>query len=429
MSRAAGRSTLDGKVVHVDVERLDGLLNLVGSLVIHRTKLTELGQQARARCGFKEQVLDLNEATEQVNRIIDEVQAQVIGARMVPVGTLFERFKGIVADMSTSTGKQIVLHIQGESAEIDKKIIDELADPLVHLVRNALDHGIETTVTRERLGKPPHGTVTLGAFHEGNHLVIEVRDDGAGIDLDAVRRSAIRRGFLGAAQAEGLQDDAVVDLLFRTSFSTSDRVTGLSGRGVGLDVAKRRVEMLGGTIGMESVKGQGCCARIKLPLTMAIVEALLVAVGSETYAVPIEHVTEIVRATADSIVSVEGHETLQLRSEALSLLRLASALEVEQLAPPVLFPVVVVASGGKRIGLVADRVVRRQQIVVKPLGRRLLSNDGLSGASIASDGSVFLILDVPALCAQGTAHMREHPPADLESRDREIAGADEVEKR
>jgi two-component system chemotaxis sensor kinase CheA len=390
----------DHGVVHVHLDRLDVLLNQVGELVINRAALVEAGRRARSAYGFKEQVLDLVEAVENVGRIADEIRERVIKARMVPVEQVFDRFRSFVEDLSLSSDKQIELVLSGGATEIDKKVIDELAEPLVHLVRNAVDHGLETAAERELAGKPERGTVTLSARHEGNSLVIEVEDDGAGVDLEAVRRAAEQRRICSAEELAALDDRGVIELLFHPSFSTSTEVTGMSGRGVGLDAARKRIELLGGALTMESRPGRGTRCRIRLPITMAIIPALMLRVGAETYAIPVEHVEETVRARASEVETVESREVLELRGEALPLARLSEVLEVEGAEDQDRFYVVVVRSNGYRAGLVVDRVLGRQEIVVKPIVGLVSGIEGISGATIAGDGSVFLIPDVPVLCQQ-----------------------------
>lgn len=397
----------DHGVVHVDIERLDVLLNLVGELVINRARQMELGQKARTRYGFREEVLDLVETTEQVGRISDEIQTRIINARLVPISNLFDRFKQLIGQLSAESEKKIELVVRGESTEIDKKIIDELAEPLVHLVRNAIDHGIEPIAERKRIGKRIAGRIILHAFHEGNQLVLEVTDDGRGIDPEEVRTSAIEKGLYSLEDAQELDVAALMALLFKTGFSTRAEITGMSGRGVGMDVVARKVEMLGGNISLTSTKGDGCTARIRLPMTMAIIQALLIQVADETYAIPIEHVSEIVRTRADQIATVENREVIDLRGEALSLLRLSDTLEVPGYGQPSWLNVVVVNCDGRRIGLILDRVLDRQQIVIKSMGHELSSIEGVSGASIAGDGNVVMILDVPLLCEKAIGRISE----------------------
>lgn len=400
--------TSDFGAVHVDIARLDILLNLVGELVINRVTMIALGRKARFKYGFKEQVLELVETTEKIGRISEEIQSKIIKSRLVPIDQVFGRFKKLVDALSENTEKSIVLEIKGRDTEIDKKIIDDLAEPLVHLVRNALDHGIEKIEQRRKAGKSDEGKIILNAFRQGNQLVVEVEDDGAGIDPEQIRRKALELGLYSEKQLNDMDECALTDLLFEGGFSTAEKVTGMSGRGVGMDAARRRIEMLGGRLKVESKKGAGCKSIIRLPMTMAIIQALLVQVGDEIYAIPLEHVQETLRPSPDEINTVENREVMELRGQALSLLRISEALEVEvsesDRQAERLF-VVVVRNGEQQIGLVLDRVMGKQEIVIKSMGRRLSGIKGISGASIAGDGNVVMILDVPALCEQAIAEI------------------------
>ncbi len=397
-------TTSDLGIVHVDLDRLDRLLNLVGELVITRTTFVDQARRARAKFGFKEQVLNLLENTERVGRIGEEIQSKIIKARLVPVDTVFGRFAGVVEAFSQKSDKEIVLEISGGRTEVDKRTIDELAEPLVHLVRNALDHGIEPATERQRAGKPAAGTIVLEARHEGNRLVVEVRDDGGGVDLEAVKAKALRRGLISEEDSERIDERSLLQLLFHPGFSTSGNVTDMSGRGVGLDAAKRRVEMLGGRIEISSVMGRGSQARIDLPLTTAIVEALMVGIADESYALPLEHVSEIVRTRRDQISTVEGREVIDLRGEALSLIYLADLTELTGVEDGNReMQVVVVRHGDQLIGLAVDEILERHQIVIKGMGRRLAGIHGIAGASIGGDGNVVMVLDVVALCNEAVA--------------------------
>lgn len=397
-------SGADQGVVHVDLGRLDRLLNLVGELVIARAALVDQTRRARARHGFKEQVLDLLGTTEKVGRIGEEIQAKVIKARLVPVGSVFHRFEGLVAELSATTDKDIVLEVVGERTEVDKRTIDQLAEPLVHLVRNALDHGIETTTMRQEAGKSPRGMISLEARHEGNRLVVEVRDDGAGVNVEAVKQKAVSKGLVSEEEAAQLNDEHALELLFHPGFSTSRTVTGLSGRGVGLDAARRRVEALGGKLVMTTTFGKGSCSRIELPLTTAIVEALVVGVAKEAYAVSLEHVQEIVRTRRGDISTVEGRQVLDLRAKAVSLAYLAELVGLQEKSDPAeVAQVVIVRLGEREVGLVVDQIIERHEIVIKALGKRLAGIRGLAGASITGDGRVVMVLDVVTLCNDAVA--------------------------
>ena len=392
-------SQSDLGIVHVDLERLDRLLNLVGELVITRRAFVDQSRRARSKFGFKEQVLKLIEDTERVGRITEEIQSRIIKARLVPVGTVFRRFENLVEELSKNSQKDIRLVIQGEKTEVDKRTIDELAEPLVHLVRNALDHGIETSEVRESQGKSGQGTITLDAHHSGNRLVVEIRDDGAGVDLEKVKEKAISRGLVSEAEAATLTKKAIIALIFEPGFSTRSTVTDLSGRGVGMDAAKESVEALGGSLEMLSVFGEGSSARIELPLTTAIVEALMVKIGDEVYALPLDAVQEIIRIPVSELSTVEGQEVLELRGTAVSVISLDTIID---LAEPILrgavIQLVVVHHGSQLLALIVDEVLERHDIVIKAMGQRLASTRGIAGASIGGDGSVVIVLDVGPLC-------------------------------
>jgi len=386
----------DFGIVHVDLDRLDRLLNLVGELVINRSSFIDQARQARSRYGFKEQVLNLVETTERTSRICEEIQGKIIQARLVPVSTVFDRFAGLVRKLSGSDGKELALNVVGGKTEVDKRTIDELAEPLVHLVRNAIDHGIEKADERERADKPRCGTITLEAQHEGNRLIVEVRDDGGGADIEAIHRKAIARSIVG--EDEELSEKETLALLFRAGFSTRDQLSETSGRGVGLDAAKKRVEMLGGSLQLTSIAGQGCTTRIDLQLTTAIIEALMVGVQGETYALPLDHVQEILRIGVGEVSTVEGCEVVDVRGEALPLLHLAELVELhEDRSRDGHLAVVVVRYGDSVFGLAVDDILRRHDIVIKGMGRRLSATRGLAGASIGGDGAVVMVLDVATL--------------------------------
>ena len=389
--------TSEQGVVHVDLGRLDGLLNLVGELVITRSTFVDQARRARAQYGFKEQVLDLIENTERVGRISEEIQSKIIKARLVPIELAFRRFEGLVDKLSRSTDKEIELSIVGERTEVDKRTINELVEPLVHLVRNCLDHGIEPAADREAAGKPRRGTIRLQAHHEGNQLVVQVSDDGAGIDARAVRDKAVERGLISLDEAAVLSDEASLLLLFRAGFSTAERLTDMSGRGLGLDAARHRVEMLGGKLTLSSTRGCGTSTRIEVPLTAAIVDALMVAVGEEIYALPLEHVSEIVSSAPGQVSTVEGRAVLELRQKALPLLPLAELVGLPDHRPPPVSKVVVIRRDSQRIGLSVDRIVERHEIVIKGMGRWLSGIRGIAGASMGGDGGVVMVLDVTEL--------------------------------
>lgn len=388
-------------IVSIDIARLDRLLNLVGELVMTRTRLVEQARQARTRHGFSDQVLNLFQHTERLGRLTDELQSRVLRARMVPVESSFRRFERLASGLPEEFRKEVRLIVRGGKTEVDKRTIDDLAEPLLHLVRNALDHGIESTHERERLGKPRQGTIALEACYEADMLVVTVTDDGAGISLEAVKRRAVERGLIDEEQSTALDEEATLALLFRPGFSTASKVTDLSGRGVGLDAARIRVESLGGRLRVLSTKGKGTRMRVELPLTAAILDALIVRFGEEEYAIPLHLVCQLLQAREQDVQHVQGREAVTVRGRPVHVLRLAELLDTPTAAPSGPFSVVVVKWQQHEVGLVVERIMRRQEVVLKGLGSHLGGTPGIAGACCCSGGKVVLVLDVAALCDAG----------------------------
>jgi two-component system chemotaxis sensor kinase CheA len=378
------------QTVRVDIERLDNLMNLVGELVMHKGRLEQIGSNQK--------IADLHETIEQIDRISTDLQSVVMKVRMVPIEQVFNRFPRMVRDLAKDLQKEVDFIIEGKETELDRTVIDEIGDPLVHLLRNALDHGVELPQERTKKGKDPVGTVILRARHEGNNVFIEVEDDGEGIETDKVLAKAVEKGFINAKQAEQMNKEDVINLLFSSGFSTSSTVTDVSGRGVGLDVVKNKIESLNGEINVESRTGQGTRFRIKLPLTLAIIQALMVAVGDEIYAIPLSSVDETTMITGADIKMVQNQEVIMLRGNILPLFRLAAILEVpKQSDIGDEMYVVVVRRGDQQIGLVVDALIGQQEIVIKSLGKLLNGIPGIAGAIVAGDGNVRLILDITTL--------------------------------
>lgn len=379
-----------GRTVRVDIGRLDKLMNLVGELVIGRARIERLAMEARMKA--------FEEPLSQLGRISGEIQELVTKLRMVPVSFVFDRFPRIVRDLSKGMGKEVRLAIEGKETELDRTVIDEIGDPMVHLIRNSLDHGIEAPADRLKMGKPKEGTIHIAAYQEGNGVIIEVRDDGKGIDAGKVRSKAVEKGILTREEAQNLTDEEAIRLVFLPGFSTAAVVTDISGRGVGMDAVKSKVESLNGQFQVESRVGEGTRVLIRLPLTLAIVLALLIRVGEETYAISLENVEETLLVKKEDIKYVHGTPVTNVRGEILSLRDLASVLStsvdrtgVEE------YPVVVVRSARSRLGFIVDELVGQQEIVIKPLGKLLAKVRGMAGATILGDGNVALILDVASL--------------------------------
>ncbi|NLX01432.1 MAG: chemotaxis protein CheA [Syntrophomonadaceae bacterium] len=383
------RSHKAKQTVRVDIDRLDNLMNLVGELVMHKGRLEQIG--------FSHKISELNETMEQIDRISTDLQAVVMKVRMVPIEQVFNRFPRMVRDLARDLNKEVDFLIEGKETELDRTVIDEIGDPLVHLLRNAIDHGLESSQERLKKGKSHKGTVILRARHEGNNVYIEVEDDGGGIDTDRVIAKAVEKGILTSPNVEQISREEAIELLFHPGFSTAQNVTDISGRGVGLDVVKTKIESLSGEIFVDSKPGQGTRFKIKLPLTLAIIQALIVSVQDEIYAIPLSSVDETTMITASDIKMVQNQEVIMLRGSVLPLYRLGDLLSVPGQSDSEDMYVVVVRKAERQIGLVVDSLIGQQEIVIKSLGRLLGGIPGLAGAIVAGDGHVRLILDIITL--------------------------------
>ncbi len=379
------------RTVRVDIDRLDVLMNLVGELIITKTRLegTDITQKPQ----------EYHETLEYLERITTNLNDAVMKVRMVPVETVFNRFPRMIRDIAKDLGKEIELVMSGEETELDRTVIDEIGDPLIHLLRNSCDHGLESTEKRKQLGKPEQGRINLTAYQSGNNVIIEVGDDGAGINVDKIKAKAIENGIVTREAANSMSQQEAIELLFRPSFSTAEKITGLSGRGVGLDVVKTKIEQLGGTVEVETSGGRGSKFLIKLPLTLAIYQALLVNVGSEKYAIPLGSIYQIYEWKADDVKSVQGQEVILLRNMVVPITRLADSLEVPDSNTKTQnkLKIVIVRKGEKLTGLVVDSVIGQQEIVIKSLGKLLTGIKYLAGATILGDGNVALIIDVNSI--------------------------------
>ena len=397
VERRDARYTAKSSVVRVEFAQLDHLLNLVGELIIHRTKLQEMAKTLAQETDQRGAARDLLAAVHQVAGVSQQLQETVMDVRMLPIRHVFERFPRLVRDLARETGKEIELILEGESTRIDKAIIDEIGEPLVHLVRNSVDHGIEPPAERVANGKTPTGTILLSATQESNHVVITIMDDGAGIDAATVRSKAVERGLLKAD--EGLSDRDVVQLIFSQGFSTRESITEVSGRGVGLDVVLKSIERLNGLVEVETVPGVGTKFIIQLPLTLAIISALLIEVSGRTYAVPLGSVVESLKLRAEEVHTISGRETLRIRDRIVPLLRLSRVFGLpEPEGPDVREYAVVIGRGDKRVGVVVNRLRGQQEVVIKALDPAVSGETvGMAGATIMGDGRVVLILDVASL--------------------------------
>jgi two-component system chemotaxis sensor kinase CheA len=394
--------TQKSTTLKVSFEKLDELLNLVGELVIHRTSLIALEKRLKEKLSDRELLESFSEASQLIGKSSNELRESIMKARMLPIKSVFQRFQRLVRDHSQKSGKEILLRFEGEDTELDKTIIDEIGEPLLHLIRNAVDHGLESVTERRQAGKSSKGTLTLSACHESNHIVITVTDDGRGMDTERIRHSAIAKGVIDAAEAERLTTQEVLHLLFLPGFSTSNEVTETSGRGIGLDVVKKIVISLNGMIEIASDKGRGTRFTIKLPLTLAIITALLVEVSAETYAIPLSGVLESIKVPAGEIHNVNGKEVVNLRDRILPIHRLDRFFRVKRQEIREHEYVVVVGSGDKRCGLVVDRLVGQQEIVIKALDDYLGDLPGISGGTVLGDGSISMIIDIGSIITSTT---------------------------
>ncbi|NJD02277.1 MAG: chemotaxis protein CheA [Ruminiclostridium sp.] len=381
-----------GKTVRVDIDRLDVLLNLVSELIIQKTRLEGLEGIQR--------IPDYVETIEYLERITTNLHDAVMKVRMVPVETVFNRFPRMIRDITRELGKEVELIMSGEETELDRTVIDEIGEPLIHLLRNAVDHGIEPVEKRRELGKPDTGKIYLRAYQDGNNVVIEVEEDGRGIDVEKVRKKALDSGIVSKDAAAGMSRVEIIDLLFKPSFSTADKVTDLSGRGVGLDVVKTKIEALGGTADVESELGKGSKFIIRLPLTLAIIQALLVMVEDEKYAIQLSSIQQITNIAPGEIKMVQKQEVVLLRNTIIPIIRLNEVLEVPDSAnnfKQKTVKLVIVKKGDRLFGLVVSRILGQQEIVQKSLGKYLSGIKIISSATILGDGNVALILDVNSL--------------------------------
>ncbi len=403
-SETVSRAARVDEVVRVSVNRLDNLLNLVGELVIQNSGFNAVAQGLRELYGNSPQVADLEEKTENLVKITRDLQDAVMKIRMLPINNIFSRFHRVVRDLSRDRRKEIVLGIFGEETEIDKKVIDRIADPLVHLIRNAVDHGIEPPEERRAAGKEPAGAIRLGAYQDGDHICIEVSDDGRGLDKQAILRKAVEKGLVPRSEAPGLSDEQILSAIFLPGFSTAREVTAVSGRGIGMDVVKKTVEGLGGSIRIRSSAGRGTTVTISLPLTMAIIPAMMVEVGGATFAIPLSSVKEIVKVGAAELRTIGRRHVIRLREEVLPVVHLKEALALDSKESSNgdgrRLPVIVVDYEGKKIGLGVDEVVGNSEVVVKSLSRHYREIDGLIGASVLGNGRIALIVDVETLIRQ-----------------------------
>ncbi|QFR49752.1 hybrid sensor histidine kinase/response regulator [Sulfurimonas lithotrophica] len=386
------------QTIRVDVKRLDHLMNLIGELVLAKNRLIKINDDVEERYEGEEFLEELNQVVSIVSLVTTDLQIAVMKTRMLPVGKVFNKFPRMIRDLTRELNKKIELEISGEDTELDKSIVEEIGDPLVHIIRNSCDHGIENPDVRLAAGKDEQGTIKLKAYNEGNQIVIQIDDDGKGLDADMLKDKSIEKGIITEKEADMMSDKEAFALIFKPGFSTAAQVTNVSGRGVGMDVVKTNIEKLNGIIDIDSELGSGTSIKLKIPLTLAIIQALLVGVQEEAYAIPLASVMETVRISTDEIYTVEGRSVMRLRDEVLSLVHIGDIFEVERIIDGGEHAyVVVLGLGAQKLGLIVDTLVGQEEIVIKSLGEYLKGIDGIAGATIRGDGGVTLIVDVVAL--------------------------------
>lgn len=394
-ANTANKAKMGSRSVRVDIDKLDVLMNLVSELIIAKNGLVSVSANG---VNSEENYQTFHEQIEYLERVTTNLHESVMKVRMVPIDSVVNRFPRMIRDLNRKLNKKMELYMSGEETELDRTVIDEIGDPLMHLLRNSADHGLESNEERVRLGKPEVGSIFLDAYQDGNNVIIEVRDDGAGINIDKVREKAISKGSITEKQAETMTDKDFIDLLFMPSFSTADKITDVSGRGVGLDVVKTKIEALGGSISAKSVAGEGSTFTIQLPLTLAIIQALMVEVGKEKYAIPLGNINGIEDIKKEEICFVQSKEVIHLRGSVIPILRLDEILDIEEPERDSdSLIVVVMKKGEQQVGLIIDKLLGQQETVIKSLGRHITNNKLFSGATILGDGEVALILDTNTL--------------------------------
>ncbi len=386
------------QTVRVDVRRLDHLMNLIGELVLGKNRLIRIYGDVEERYDGEKFLEELNQVVSSISAVTTDLQLAVMKTRMQPVGKVFNKFPRMVRDLSRELGKSIELIIEGEETELDKSIVEEIGDPLIHIIRNSCDHGIEPLEERRRLNKPETGKVQLSAYNEGNHIVIKISDDGKGLDPVMLKEKAIEKGVISERDAEGMSDREAFNLIFKPGFSTAKVVSNVSGRGVGMDVVKTNIEKLNGIIEIDSEVGVGTTQKLKIPLTLAIIQALLVGVQEEYYAIPLSSVLETVRISQDEIYTVDGKSVLRLRDEVLSLVRLSDIFKVDAILESSSdVYVVIIGLADQKIGVIVDYLIGQEEVVIKSLGYYLKNTRGIAGATVRGDGKITLIVDVGAM--------------------------------
>ena len=393
--QAPAKKAVVNRSVRVDIEKLDDLMNLVSELIIAKNGLASISPDDYAG---KEKRSAFNEQIEYLERITGNIHQSVMKVRMVPIESVVNRFPRMIRDLSKKLDKPMELYMSGEETELDRTVIDEIGDPLMHILRNSADHGLESAEVRRSLGKPETGSIFLNAYQEGNSVVIECSDDGGGINTEKVKAKAIEKGTITEEQAETMTEKDFIDLLFKPSFSTADKISDVSGRGVGLDVVKSKIESLSGTVECRTALGQGTTFTIRLPLTLAIIQSLMVIIGEEKYAIPLGSIDTIEDIPVEEIKKVERKEVVNLRGSVIPLVRMADILDVPvRKEEKSTVTMVVVAKGEKKAGLIVDDLIGQLEIVIKSIGKYINNSKIISGATVLGDGEIALILDTNAL--------------------------------
>lgn len=391
-------STSIEQTVRVDVKRLDHLMNLIGELVLGKNRLISIYDEVEERYDGEQFLEELNQVVSSISIVTTDVQLAVMKTRMLPVSKVFNKFPRMVRDLARDMGKNIELVISGEETELDKSIVEEIGDPLVHIIRNSCDHGIESIEERVKKGKSKVGKIELKAYNEGNHIVVEIADDGKGLNPNFLKQRALEKGTISEREADTMTDKDAFGLIFKAGFSTAQAVTSVSGRGVGMDVVKTNIEKLNGMIDVESEIDKGTTLKLRIPLTLAIIQALIVSVQEEYYAIPLGSVLETVRINQNEIYMVEGRSVLRLRDEILTLVRLVDIFNVDTLLKnsDELY-VVVIGLAANKIGVIVDYLVGQEEVVIKSLGYYLKGTEGIAGATVRGDGKITLIVDVASM--------------------------------
>lgn len=421
------------QTIRVEVKRLDDLMNLIGELVLGKNRLIKIYDDVEERYEGEQFLEELNQVVSSISIVTTDLQIAVMKTRMLPIAKVFNKFPRMVRDLSRELGKSIDLEITGEETELDKSIVEEIGDPLVHIIRNSCDHGIEDPSVRATTTKPEKGLIELKAYNEGNHIVIEITDDGKGLDADTLRMKAMEKGLITEREADAMSDKEAFNLIFKPGFSMAKQVTNVSGRGVGMDVVRTNIEKLNGIIDIDSEPGRGTIMKLKIPLTLAIIQSLLVGAQEEYYAVPLASVLETVRVPIENIYTIEGKNVLRLRDEVLSLVRLSDVFGVKQVFEGGdMTYVVVIGLAESKLGVIVDTLVGQEEIVIKSMGDYLQGIEGIAGATIRGDGRVTLIVDVAALMEMAKeikvdirASMDEHSSAKSKPSDYKVLVVDD----